>query len=484
MDSAIDLDVLEYTPTEGERGVPISVKIRFHRESTEAVFLRLVVASTAVATKVEALTDDIWKLDALAPSLSYGVHSEKVLLTVQVVNESDQVLTSLTFGEFTYWVPDQKPQSKKRPSSLKIEVPSGSHTSLSKSPIIRRHSLIASLPSPSSPSGRSGKPQRRLRANSLKRTKHTGSAFQDNSEELCPQSLILEIVTPLDSMCRGWDATELEAGRRLVKFNKIHDRTRLILSCESVSQDDYNEVDTVVSCIYRNENQGYYITSVDIIYLLEQLASDEFPVEEKNRIRRNLEGFRPMTVSKHKSGSENFFQLIMDFPDPKPRNIEKDLKVFDWSLLSQALDKILSKYSVFSSPTDSTESLPSEPDTATPQFSNVSLPQYTLEGESVYTDLKHDMTKHESMPDSLLFENHSYDTPSRLPLSLGYDLPQHSVNNPHLEVVDWHRAPSLGLGDLSNLNAYQLAELTSNDAGYPHSHYYSSSHDDLYSTGR
>jgi hypothetical protein len=34
----------------------------------------------------------------------------------------------------------------------------------------------------------------------------------------------------------------------------------------------------------------------------------------------------------------------MDFPDPKPRNIEKDVKVFDWSLLPQALGKIISKY--------------------------------------------------------------------------------------------------------------------------------------------
>ena len=34
----------------------------------------------------------------------------------------------------------------------------------------------------------------------------------------------------------------------------------------------------------------------------------------------------------------------MEFPDPKPRNIEKDLKVFEWGLLAQALEKILSKY--------------------------------------------------------------------------------------------------------------------------------------------
>ena len=86
------------------------------------------------------------------------------------------------------------------------------------------------------------------------------------------------------------------------------------------------------------------VTSVDIIFLLECLVGDIFNIEEKNRIRRNLEGFRPKTVSKNKVGTEEFFQKIMDFPAPKPRNIEKDVKVFDWGVLPQALDKIISKY--------------------------------------------------------------------------------------------------------------------------------------------
>jgi len=78
--------------------------------------------------------------------------------------------------------------------------------------------------------------------------------------------------------------------------------------------------------------------------LLEWLTGSWFPVEEKNRIRRNLQGFGPKTVSKHKAGMGGFFQVIMEFTEPRPRNIEKDLKVFLWDLLPPALDKILSKY--------------------------------------------------------------------------------------------------------------------------------------------
>ena len=100
----------------------------------------------------------------------------------------------------------------------------------------------------------------------------------------------------------------------------------------------------VVSCIYWREKNDYFITSVDCIYLLENLIGIQFTVEEKNRIRRNLEGFRPLTVSKSKLECAEFFKLIMSFPHPKPRNIEKDVKVFSWRALPHALRKIIRKY--------------------------------------------------------------------------------------------------------------------------------------------
>ncbi|CAO3609808.1 unnamed protein product [Mucor hiemalis] len=100
----------------------------------------------------------------------------------------------------------------------------------------------------------------------------------------------------------------------------------------------------VISCIYWRERNDYFITSVDCIYLLESLIGIQFTVEEKNRIRRNLEGFRPLTVSKCKSECADFFKLVMSFPHPKPRNIEKDVKVFSWKTLPHALRKIIRKY--------------------------------------------------------------------------------------------------------------------------------------------
>lgn len=118
------------------------------------------------------------------------------------------------------------------------------------------------------------------------------------------------------------------------------------LAFKAITPDEYIEGTNVVSCIFREETDECFITSVDLIGLLESLIGNRFITEEKNRIRRNLEGFKPETMSKNKTSdsSQAFFSLIMGFNEPRPRNIEKDVKIFRWGVLLQALLKILSKY--------------------------------------------------------------------------------------------------------------------------------------------
>lgn len=156
----------------------------------------------------------------------------------------------------------------------------------------------------------------------------------------------LEIDGNLDLMSKSWTKEEWDTNRRLIQFypeqfnnNTIKCHFQIIDTTPSNTKPR-----TIVSCIYWKERNDFFITSVDCIYLLESLMCTKFNVEEKNRIRRNLEGFRPLTVSKCKEESAEFFKLIMSFPNPKPRNIEKDLKVFPWKTLPYALKKIITKY--------------------------------------------------------------------------------------------------------------------------------------------
>lgn len=164
---------------------------------------------------------------------------------------------------------------------------------------------------------------------------------------------VLKINGKLETMADHWSQEEWNNRRRLVVFRRSQQGSTLNASFRPVAVNDRPPNSICISCIYWAEKGECYVTSVDTIHLLEQLvaAPNRFSVEEKNRIRRNLEGFHPLTVSKAKAESEEFFKLIMSFPNPKPRNIEKDVKVFPWKILESALKKIIGKYSASPSST-------------------------------------------------------------------------------------------------------------------------------------
>lgn len=155
----------------------------------------------------------------------------------------------------------------------------------------------------------------------------------------------LELHGNLTEMAVGWSHDEWRSGRRLVQFWRRQEGTTIHATFRPILPSQYVPNSIVISCIFREDKNECFVTSVDTIYLLEALVASRFTVEEKNRIRRNLEGFRPITVSKNKRECERFFKLIMSFPNPKPRNIEKDVKVFPWKVLASALCKIIGKYS-------------------------------------------------------------------------------------------------------------------------------------------
>lgn len=156
--------------------------------------------------------------------------------------------------------------------------------------------------------------------------------------------VILKLQGDLNTMAMGWSNEEWTNRRRLIQFWPQQDGNVINVGFRPIAQSEYVQNAIVISCIFRDEWNECFVTSVDAIYLLEALVGSRFTVEEKNRIRRNLEGFKPQTVSKSKPDAEPFFKLIMGFPNPKPRNIEKDVKVFPWKVLGPALKKIMSKY--------------------------------------------------------------------------------------------------------------------------------------------
>ncbi|KAH0827594.1 hypothetical protein J3R83DRAFT_4319 [Lanmaoa asiatica] len=387
--SSVDLLwVMSYAPGEGDEGTPILVNFTCKADLAVGIHIRLVVGRRAVSTHVHEIDSPgcgRWQLKGHAPSFSkQRSSSATVPLTIQAVDKENQVVDSVTFGDFVYHDSDDG-ETSLQPVSPKYAQTSGNNPPSRPNLRIvsgegvdrKRRSPYSQPQTPPSSDSEYGSSQ------GFRSHQPITPALRRASRQMGPeledsiQTVILDITTPLDSFCFDWEESELHSGRRLVRFRRLQDGNRLIVSAERISQAEYNSDDIVISCIYREETDSCCVTSVDIIHLLQRLAEADFEVDEKNRIRRNLEGLRPTTVSKTRPGFESFFQRIMDFPDPKPRKIEKDVKVFDWKLLPHALDKILSKYSLCASPTISSpkDEIPS------PSFSTM-LPQETHTGAS------------------------------------------------------------------------------------------------------
>ncbi|WVO13958.1 hypothetical protein L204_101583 [Cryptococcus depauperatus] len=192
------------------------------------------------------------------------------------------------------------------------------------------------------------------------------------------QKASLTISGDLNSIAKNWSVDEWNFRRRLVQFWRRQEGTTIHTQFRPVPQSEWPKMQSsiVISCMFWEGKNSCFITSVDIIFLLEALVNTQFTVEEKNRIRRNLEGFRPITVDKSKPDTESFFKQIMNLPNPRPRNIEKNVKVYSWECLEAALQKIIGKYSA-SFPAGKFNPILAFSDQAT-QYQHAPMPSSTL----------------------------------------------------------------------------------------------------------
>lgn len=185
-----------------------------------------------------------------------------------------------------------------------------------------------------------------VRTSALYQAASSWGVGSGSSSQHMSQVAKLVIDGNLNSIAANWTHQEEVSGRRIVWFTRYQEGPEVRLRFRVIQPDEWTSEMTAISCIFERKKRMHYVTSVDCITLLELIIDQKFSVEEKNRIRRNLEVCKPTTISKNKPELAQFFSLIMSFAPPRPRNIEKDVKVFPWSMLEGALKKIVSKYSL------------------------------------------------------------------------------------------------------------------------------------------
>ena len=174
----------------------------------------------------------------------------------------------------------------------------------------------------------------------------------DSGIDIEPVSLIFPTKPSLADL--GNPSKEEErAGRRLVAFDRKVVGDNIQLSFRRISLEEYTERLFVISCIYHKVTledkkskemftRERWFTSVEILKLVDFIADGLSSQLDRSRNRRNLEFISPTTVTR--AALPQFFQLLMDFPIPKPRGIEKDIKAFPWDSLEAGLKKVMEKY--------------------------------------------------------------------------------------------------------------------------------------------
>lgn len=97
-----------------------------------------------------------------------------------------------------------------------------------------------------------------------------------------------------------------------------------------------------ISCIWWQEKDEYFVTSCDIVRIVEGLIGVSLNKQHKNRMRRQLQSYSPMTIGRRYGEEINTFYLqLIGFTTPSVKTIDKDIKVFKWEILEEALVKLV-----------------------------------------------------------------------------------------------------------------------------------------------
>ncbi len=167
------------------------------------------------------------------------------------------------------------------------------------------------------------------------------------------ERLSFVIENDLDAATEEWSLKEETAGRRLVRFRRSVLGSNVRLTWETHPPTYLcGPKEVVISCMKLPELGGHFVTSFDIVKLAEYILNLDLNTDMKNRARRNMASISCNTLEKisaTEASPTNDFVAVMRFENPKPRSIEKSIKVYHWSLLPLCLTKILQRFVSLSS---------------------------------------------------------------------------------------------------------------------------------------
>lgn len=144
-------------------------------------------------------------------------------------------------------------------------------------------------------------------------------------------------------MCLTRTIEEYQVGRRLVRFARRLENSKLLVSCQAIPAHQFNQNDITISCIRWPYADTHWFTSAEFILLLEKLLETTFHHSTKSRIMQNLAFFGLIQVYQNDEGSKMFYKRIMELTARTSCIAQRELKICPWELLEAALNKVLAK---------------------------------------------------------------------------------------------------------------------------------------------
>lgn len=162
-----------------------------------------------------------------------------------------------------------------------------------------------------------------------------------------------------------WNHYESSDKRRIVRITRVQDgcHVKAVFSILGSAKEhpipDAQDNFVEVSCLECETDQEFYITSVEVVKIVELLigcegTNSESRRRERGRIRSNLVPFwSRKPISSKKMGEVNspdsraqLAQRIMAYQIRKPRGFDKEVRIMKWSKLAPALARAMKSYYV------------------------------------------------------------------------------------------------------------------------------------------
>lgn len=158
---------------------------------------------------------------------------------------------------------------------------------------------------------------------------------------LARKRLQLDIVGDLQRMVCDWTSGESDEGRRLVNFQQV-DRiqSHIVLAPRSMPLGTRRPGAAYMNCVATP--RGHYFTVTNFVQLFAFILNRRLGRREIARIRRDLDYYRPITMTEREG--PDFERITGMTVEPRPCSKRSPFKMIPWELLLAALERVATRY--------------------------------------------------------------------------------------------------------------------------------------------